>query len=410
VPILSSIPAHQEVYTVTWDCSSCGPLVDHFVLQEATDAGFTQNVQEYVTTQTFFPMNKTGSYSVFYYRVRADDGWGQGSWSNVVSANLSPPEVILHSISMPAVGVQAYWVSWECDSCEAVADQFVLQESTEDDFSADVVEYVATQTSFYVNKSGIFDTFYYRVRADGAWGQGPWSNVESVDIPFYDDFTDSSSGWPNEEGVMYIDQSGTRHEWKRDYKSGQYRLKVEQGGPLAWFWHPGAFAPYAPPSNKYCIETSAKFLEGGYWANMGVIFVAEGNSGTVNIYAMCFARDDDNGLGWFLMFKENYKFPSDDGSKRCGCSCPTGAKIDGFAPEGQGVRDGTSKEGWNRVRIGVNGNNVRVYIGDYYKGEAKMSNLNDMTYVGVLGGDYEVTPIDIRYEYFQVIPGSDCGY
>jgi hypothetical protein len=32
-----------------------------------------------------------------------------------------------------------------------------------------------------------------------------------------------------------------------------------------------------------------------------------------------------------------------------------------------------------------------------------------MKYVGVIGGDYEVTPIDIRYEYFRVVLNSDCS-
>jgi hypothetical protein len=408
-PVLSPISANQEIFTVAWDSGTWGALVDHYVLQEATDAGFTQNVQEYVTTQTSLQMNKTGTYGAFYYRVRADDGWGQGPWSNVESVALSP-DVVLHAIPTPSPGVQSYWVSWECDSCETLAYYFVLEESTEEDFSSDVVAYAIAGTSAFLDKSGTFDIFYYRVRAYGVWGYSPWSNSESVTIPYYDDFGDSNSGWPDEEGVMYVDSSGDRREWKRDYKSGQYRLLVEQGGPLAWFWQPSAFAPYVPPSNDYCIETSVKFQEGNIWANMGVIIGSDEKEGTTELYAMCLARDNEDGLGWFLMYKDNYKFPSGDDAKRCGCSCPTGAKIEGFADYGGGVRDGTSREGWNRLRLAVRGNNVGVYIGNYYKGERRLSNLGDFPYVGVIGGDYELTPIDIRYEYFMVTPNSDCNY
>ncbi len=323
-----------------------------------------------------------------------------------------PPVPDLNPISTPDSDDWSYEVSWSCDSCEPLADHYVLQEATDSGFTQGVQEYATTETSLYIDKTGSSsDSYYYRVRADDGWGQGPWSNVESVAMPYYDDFEDSDSGWPDEEGVMYIDSdSGERHEWKRDYKSGQYRLLVEQGGPLAWFWQPGAFAPYVPPSDDYCIETEVKFQEGNIWANLGVIIGAKDNEGTTEIYAICLARDNADGLGWFLMYKEDYKFPASSDRKRCGCSCPTGEKIDGFADEGGDVRDGTSRTGWNRLRLAVNGNHVGVYIGDHYKGERKLSDLKDYTYVGVIGGDYELTPIDIRYEYFMVTPNSDCDY
>lgn len=411
VPVIDSIPALQEIFTVTWDCAGCEAVADHFVLQEATDADFTQDLTAYTLTQTFLPMDKTGVYGVFYYRVRADDGWGQGPWSNVEMANISPPAVVLDPFPVPDVGTESYWVTWDCGGCETAADQFVIQESTGDDFTSDVVEYTATGTSLFVDNSGIMDNLYYRVRADGGWGQGSWSNVEMVNIPFYDDFSDSNSGWPDEEGLMYVDESGKRREWKRDYKDGEYRLLVEKGGPLAWFWHPAAWAPYKPYGNKYCIETKVKFSsKDNYWANMGVIFGSEDNDeNEMKIYAFCLGADDDSGLGWFLIRKDQYQFPHEDAKKRGGCAQPD-QKIESFAPEGQDVRAGTSKDGWNRIRIGVDGNYVRVYIGDYYKGRKRMSGLNEMKYVGVIGGDYEITPTDVRYEYYQVIPESSCDY
>ena len=410
VPVLDPPPTLQDVYTLTWDCRGCETVADHFVIQEATDPGFTQNVQEYTTAQTFLQVNKTGIQGIFYYRVRADDGWGEGPWSNIEVAYTVLPQPTLNSIPAPGLGVHSYVVSWGCDSCAGLEDYFVLQESTDDSFSTNVLEYATVGTSLAIDKTGNFGVFYYRVRADGGWGYGPWSDVESVTIPYYDNFNDDDSGWPDEEGVMYVDSNGDSHKWRREYKSGQYRLLVEQGGPYAWFWQPGAFAPYVPPTDDYCIETSVKFQEGNMWANMGVILGSDENEGTTELYAMCLGRDNDPGLGWFIMYKENYKFPSGSNEKRCGCSCPTGEKVEGFDDYGGNVRQGTSREGWNRLRLAVRGNNVGVYIGDYYKGERKLDNLGDFSYVGVLGGDYELTPIDIRYEYFMITPNSDCNY
>jgi uncharacterized repeat protein (TIGR01451 family) len=326
-----------------------------------------------------------------------------------------PPVPVLNSIPMPVSG--AYNVSWDCDS--TYVDYYELQEATDDNFTQNIKVYTTTALSYHVDKGSTLDNWYYRVRAIGDWGDGPWSNGEKVSTGFYDNFDDSDSGWLDEEGVMYVDQYGVRHEWKRDYKSGQYRLKVEQGGPFAWFWHPAAWAPYKPGTDKYCIETNVKFAESGYWANMGVIMgSSDDDRDKMELYAFCFGRDDDSGLGWFLMYKDNYKFPSEDAKLRGGCSQPTGDKIEGFAKAGGGVRDGTSKDGWNRVRLGIDGDKVKVYIGDHYKGEAGitgdehdvLSGLHNMKYVGVIGGNYEVTPIDIRYEYFKVTLNSDCNY
>jgi uncharacterized repeat protein (TIGR01451 family) len=304
--------------------------------------------------------------------------------------NKYPPIPVLDPIPIPQGGT--YTITWQCDASEAVVSHYVLQRARDPGFTQDVQEFVTTE-KFY--PSTAFDVFYFRVRADGAWGQGPWSNVEK--FGFYDGFTDVGSGWPHDHGEMYPD-----HYWWRGYTGkGQYYIKIDQGGPYAWFYQPDAFAPYVPPSDKYCIESNLKYERGNMWANMGIVFGA--NESNTKYYAMCFGRDNDSGLGWFLMRADGYEFP------RRGCSGPT-FKIEGFAPGGQAIRAGTSRDGWNRVRIGIDGDKVRVYIGDYYKGEKTMTGLSSMTYIGVIGGDYELTPIDIRYDYFKVIPGSDCSY
>lgn len=326
-----------------------------------------------------------------------------------------PPLPVLNSIPLPVSG--AYDVSWDCDS--TYVDYYELQEATDGDFTQNLQVYTTTALFYHVDKGSTLDDWHYRVRAIGDWGAGGWSNIKEVSTGFYDNFDNSNSGWLDEEGVMYVDQYGVRHEWKRDYKNGQYRLMVEQGGPFAWFWHPAAWAPYKPDTDKYCIETNVKFQQGNYWANMGVIIgSSDDDEDKMKLYAFCFGRDDESGLGWFLMYKENYKFPDENAKLRGGCSQPTGETIQGFAKAGGGVRDSTSKDGWNRVRLGIDRDKVKVYIGDHYKGEAGitgdeqdvLSGLHNMKYVGVIGGDYELTPIEIRYEYFKVTVNSDCNY
>ena len=318
-----------------------------------------------------------------------------------------PPAVIMDPIEVLA-GI-VYTVSWDCGSCELLADQFVLQEATDVNFTQNMTEYTTTAMSRFFDKGSSSDIYFYKVRADGEWGQSQWSNIES--IGFYDEFDDPTTGWPDDRGVMYVGGDGVIHYWWRKYLpttgSGQYRLLIDQGGPYAWFYQPFAPAPYVPSSNKYCIETKLKFQEGNMWANMGVVIGAHETK--TQIYAFCMSRNNEDGLGWFLMRKDDYQFPTDEAKYRRGCSGPT-FKIEGFAPSGQAIRTGTSREDWNRVRLGIDGDKVKVYLGDYYKGEATLDGLHNTTYIGVIGGDYELTPIDIRYDYFKVIQGSDCSY
>jgi hypothetical protein len=327
-----------------------------------------------------------------------------------------PPVPVLNSIPMPVGGL--YTITWDCDS--TYVDYYHLQQAYDDDFTQGAEIYTVT-AGFRPFDRASLNTWYYRVRAVGDWGEGAWSNVKSVSTGFSDNFDDDDSGWLDESKTIFTKKDGTVVKWRRDYKDNQYRLKVDQGGPLAWFWQPAAWAPYKPRTDKYCIETKVKFKEGNYAANMGVILgSSDDDKDEMKLYALCLSRDNDDGLGWFLMYKDNYKFPDKDPEKpskrRGGCAKPT-EKFEGFVKEGGKVRDGTSREDWNKVQLGVNGDKVKVYIGDHYKGEAGdkkeekkvLSGLSNMKYVGVIGGTYEMTPIEIRYEYFRVILNSDCS-
>jgi len=89
VPLLYSIPEpdpDDNSYTVSW--SPVAVAFDNYVLQEASDAGFTDVTGEWVTTQTSKNFVKGSLFGTFYYRVRVDNSsrWGQGPWSNVEAA------------------------------------------------------------------------------------------------------------------------------------------------------------------------------------------------------------------------------------------------------------------------------------------------------------------------------------
>jgi uncharacterized repeat protein (TIGR01451 family) len=295
-----------------------------------------------------------------------------------------PPSIVLYSIPTPVDG--AYTVRWQ--NLPGV-DYYRLQESTSSKFSSIRKQWLLTSHSKYINQGSALDEFYYRVRVESSpCGLGPWSNVKSAETGFYDNFSNYNSGWPDKSGTMYDDR-----KWKIGYKSWEYRIKIEQGGPEAWFYQPLAEAPYRPPTNKFCVETDAEFKDGAYWANMGLVF---GYDDDEKFWALCLGRDDSSGLGPFIAYKNDYDFP------HRGCSGPTKKwEISD--------RDGTSREGWNHLEVAVNGDTAKVWIGNDYKGSWTFGSLGGKRRVGLIGGVYEATPVDIRFDNFKVKVNSNCN-
>lgn len=397
IPDLDPIPTPvNHAYNVSW--SEVEIPIDNYVLQRARTADFEAIEDEWTTSQEY--QSVSGVYCSYYYRVRADKAsdWGEGPWSEAELAEPDPPDPPTID-PIPEPDHRAYTISWSGVTLDG-AVEYVLQESNVADFSSLTNEWTTTSPSKEVEKETESGTFYYRVRADDddCWGAGPWSNIQSIEVPlpeYFDDFKDDDSGWPEDKGLIYTDSDGGQHYWRRGYKEeqGEYRIKIDQGGPFSWFQQPDALAPYEPPTDKYCVETRVQFEDGNYWANMGVVIGA--NDENDDIYALCLSRDSSDGLGWFLMRSEEYDFP------KGGCASPS-YKIEG------GDRKGTSREGWNKLQVSVDGDRVDVFIGGYYKGSYTLDGLRKKDNVGVIGGDYELTPIDVRFDYFRVIPDSDC--
>jgi hypothetical protein len=312
-----------------------------------------------------------------------------------------PYTPILDAIDNPDEGFNDYVVSWSYDYTGISATSYTLQEATNADFTGAVTNYSIPHTGIENSRQFVDQpdgTYYYRVRGHNGYGPGPWSNVESVTIftVYYDNFDNPDSGWPYQHGKMEDGDGDTAH-WYTRYNSGDYQIligDVDGKGPADWFKQPDALAPYSPPGDKYCVETNVRFEEGHYWANMGLVFGASADNRT--LYALCLGRDSDQSqLGWFMVRKDDYTVPVE------GCAKPD-ASIGGTD------RTGTSREGWNRLQVSVDGDTFKVYIGGHYKGQYSMGGLHNMTRVGVIGGTCEIPPIDIRFQYFRVLPNASC--
>jgi uncharacterized repeat protein (TIGR01451 family) len=89
-PTLSSIDNEDQDgdYTVSWSYGHSYPPVTSYTLREARDANFTTGVQDYTVgtaTSRQFNDKEDGTY---YYKVRANNDYGSGTWSNTRSVEV----------------------------------------------------------------------------------------------------------------------------------------------------------------------------------------------------------------------------------------------------------------------------------------------------------------------------------
>jgi hypothetical protein len=108
-PTLNPIsnPDADGNYYITWT-ERPSHLADTYTLQEATDAAFTTSLCDVCTTpwqSCSVTNNQPGTY---YYRVRGQNTWGYGAWSNLQTVivgptpyNLSAQQIVLQLDDMP---------------------------------------------------------------------------------------------------------------------------------------------------------------------------------------------------------------------------------------------------------------------------------------------------------------------
>jgi thermitase len=168
--------SNQDEYLVSW---SAPAGATSYTLQEANNGTFTSPRTRYMGTAVQYQVTGQAA-GTWYYRVLASNVAGDSAWSNVQSTTVDPrplPAPTLSAISNPTGG-DTYLVDW-LDVTGATS--YILEQSRDPWFSAPTVAYTgaASQHSVTNQPKG---TWYYRVRASGATGQGPWSGAQSTSV------------------------------------------------------------------------------------------------------------------------------------------------------------------------------------------------------------------------------------
>lgn len=393
---LNPIPAPDQnhSYTISWIGAQIP--IDHYVLQQSRDSGFSSIEKSWTTQSTLQLVQPV--YCAYYYRARADkaDAWGEGPWSNVRAGVASPPVPILNDILPPDI-LNTYIVQWSASPVPV--DRYVLQESKDAGFASVTKEWQLTGTSLLVEKSVTSDTFYYRVRADDddCWGKGTWSSVKSVTSGFYysDDFSDYRSGWPREwtrtRGALYQvrpyehpDCPGSYCQY--DDGDGYVISRRSSSQPYA------RFGPsIAIPSNRYKIEFKARWWDSSYYATYELLFGA--NKAFNESYVLKVRQmdhlDPRSSCEYTLFRRGGGAYIIQDWSYIPEIHCQD--------------RSFNSSAPWNKWRIERDGNDIEIWVNNKKLGKWQDDDYKANRYFGVGATLYEgFTPGKPEFDNFEI--------
>jgi thermitase len=180
-PTLNAIsnPGNDGAYTVSW---SAATAASGYTLQEDDNTSFSSPTTRYMGPATSYDV--TGQRDgTWYYRVRASNGAGNSGWSGTQPVTVNPlpygpPNLLV--INNPD-GDGNYLVDW---SGVTSATGYILEQSNNVYFVDPIQVYsgAATQLSVADQPSG---HWYYRVRATGPSGMGPWGVDRDVIVTTY---------------------------------------------------------------------------------------------------------------------------------------------------------------------------------------------------------------------------------
>ncbi len=175
------------------------------------------------------------------------------------------------------------------------------------------------------------------------------------------------------------------------------------GGDVdTWFVWPAEVAPlpdeYYPLPENYCIEARGVFAnskgdDDPYSAHWGIVFGASDDLSELYTYQV-------NANERFAALRyHNYQYPGNRQPL-------SGAEINVEIPIVGWSKDSDAQlvsNRYNTLRIVVNGDTIRLIANGRHVTSAYVSNM-PRDRIGVIGGSWEVTPVDIAIDYFKYEP------
>jgi uncharacterized repeat protein (TIGR01451 family) len=323
----------------------------------------------------------------------------------VVKPYPEPEMVTLNPIGQP--NSSNHWsISWSGGGSYVTGYQ--LHESHTADFAVfTTYEYTQTTAVQAQHPLTFRNVYYYRVRATGPGGAGPWSGTQSVVGGYRDNFDDSSSGWLIRR-TTHIDDV---QSWYESYNNGQgHRLIMKVEDPFDW----GITSPLMPaPRVPYAIEYRAEPAQLGDRISHGAVFGGDWNgepcpdwSTVPGVYqhTRCFNHFYNTNTIWFGTLRVLFeRVDSLVWCPACGGSAMKRITNDpdpGFASDLTNV----NHNGANTYRIEVRSNGIKFFANDTQYGSTPDTTWINSPYFGIFASTNAFSNSTWRIEYFEVKP------
>lgn len=235
---------------------------------------------------------------------------------------------------------------------------------------------------------------------------------------YEDDFSDPSSGWYVGPAMRYNDwcrwgtdcHTGWEEVTSLNYVNGHYKFFVPLtwhggGGDVdTWFVWPAEFAPlpeaYYPLPDNFCVEARAVFVgwQDDYqpwWAHWGVVFGA--NAQRTELFSLQVNANHDMAV----LNNHNYTYPGNRqplGGEEINVEIPL---IDWSYGD---MYDWIPSHDYNTLRVEIQGRHARFLVNGRLMNTKRLPADMPRDRVGLIAGSWEVTPVDLRVDYFRYEP------
>jgi Leucine-rich repeat (LRR) protein len=166
--------------TLSWNTSS-GAATYEIELSDAVDFSNIVETADELNSTSYEVITTLDEYTTYYWRVKAYNGTQESDWSEEWSFTTLPPFPVAPDLTTPndlATDLE-FELTFDWTTVD-YAESYDIQLSTTDDFSSISFEYNVATNSKTVSALSTITTYYWRVRATNARGDGNWSEVWSL--------------------------------------------------------------------------------------------------------------------------------------------------------------------------------------------------------------------------------------
>ena len=171
---------------LSWDAPATGTTPFTYRVERATDSAFTQGLTTVNASVSGTSLGNVGisANTTYYYRVRAENTAGDGPYISTSATTQTPvvaPSAV-RNLSASATSSSQIDLSWDAPATGTTPFTYRVERATDSAFTQGLTTVNASVSGTSLGNVGISanTTYYYRVRAMGPGGNGPYESTSAT--------------------------------------------------------------------------------------------------------------------------------------------------------------------------------------------------------------------------------------